>query len=285
MGTLQIEWQEIADLKSSYHYDVRLSNGSRFYGSLEHADKPGEIRISHLHGDDDVDFLKVVEVRPVEDKLIDRIDVYLSAGYSFDKASSVAQTSLNTSINYEDQRSLNQFTGRSTYTDTDEDTTSSGRADLTRYVWTDRSQLFTSSFANYETNDELALDHRIGIGAGLGRFFVDTHKVRLAGTTGLQVITENADGQGEEQNVELYLTANFKTWRFTTPELDIDTTWSLYPSITDSGRLRSAANLRVRWEIIEDLYFDLSTWGSFDNQSGSEDDLDYGVTTGLGWSY
>ena len=100
--------------------------------------------------------------------------MYLAAGYSFNKASSVATTTLNTVITYENENSQNEFAARSTYTDTDDDSTNSARANLGRNVWTDRSKMFTSSFANYETNDELQLDHRVGAGAGVGRYFVLT---------------------------------------------------------------------------------------------------------------
>ena len=285
MGTLRVEWQEIASLESIYHYDIRLSDGTRYFGSLEQSKRSGEIHIRDLYGEHDVDWLQVVEVRPIEDKTLDRIDMYLAAGYSFNKASSVAQTTFNTVVSYENQNSQNEFTARSTYTDTDEETTKSGRANLGRNVWTDRSKMFTSSFANYETNDELQLDHRIGVGAGVGRYFIDNYKGRLTGSTGLQVITENSQGDGEEQNVEWILSTRFRAWRFTTPELEVDTALNLYPSLTDSGRLRSDADLRVRWEIIEDLYFDITAYGSFDNQADSDDDFDYGLTTGLGWEY
>jgi len=285
MGTLPVEWQEIASLESIYHYDIRLSNGTRYFGSFDQSQRPGEIHIRDIYGEHDIDWLQVVEVRPIEDKLLDRIEMYLAAGYSFNKASSVATTTLNTVITYENANSQNEFTARSTYTDTDNESTNSARANLGRNVWTDRSKMFTSSFANYETNDELQLDHRVGVGAGVGRYFVDTYQGRLIGSTGLQLITESSQGAGEDQNVEWFLSTRFRAWRFSTPELEVDTTLNLYPSLTDSGRLRSDADLRIRWEIIKDLFFDITAYGSFDNQAESSDDFDYGLTTGLGWEY
>ena len=285
MGTLRVEWQEIAKLESIYHYDIRLSDGTRYFGSFEHDAGPGQLTVKDIYGEHAVDWLQVVEIRPIEEKLLDRIDIYLSAGYSFDKASSVTQTTFNTVVSYENENSQNELTARSTLTDTDDETTSSARVNLGRNVWTDRSQLFTASFGNYETNDELGVDHRFALGAGLGRYFIDNHKTRLTGAAGLQLITENLEGDGEQQNVELFLSTRFRTWRFNTPELEVDTTLNLYPSITESGRLRSSADLRIRWEIIEDLFLDFTGFGSFDNQSESDDDFDYGLTTGLGWEY
>ena len=285
MSTVKIEWQEIAGLESKYNYEIRLSKGERQFGSLKQSPQPGQLLIQDLYDTHSIDWLQVVELRPLEKNVIDRIDVYLAAGFSFNKASDVGQTSLNTVISYEDQNSLNKLTGRSTVTDTDEETTSSAKVEVQRYVWTDRSKLFRNLFSNYETNDELALDHRIGVGAGLGRYLIDTHKMRLIGASGLQVVTEQKPDTGEDQNVELYITSSFSTWRFNTPELDVDLSFNLYPSLTDSGRLRSDSNLRIRWEIVEDFFFDITAYGSTDNRADADSQFDYGVTTGIGWTY
>lgn len=85
-----------------------------------------------LYGDHDIEWLDVVEVRPIEEKLLDRFDVYVSGGYSCTKASDVAQTTFNTEIGYEDERTRNAVTGRQTYTNTESDSSSSSRWDLSR---------------------------------------------------------------------------------------------------------------------------------------------------------
>ena len=57
------------------------------------------------------------------------------------------------------------------------------------------------------------------------------------------------------------------------------------PTRRIGDRLRSDSNLRLRWEIIEDLFFDITAYGSYDNKADANNDIDYGVTTGLGWEY
>ena len=46
MGTLSIEWPEIASVQSDYHYEVRLSDGERMYGSFH--DESNQRSIPHL---------------------------------------------------------------------------------------------------------------------------------------------------------------------------------------------------------------------------------------------
>jgi Protein of unknown function, DUF481 len=294
MGTIKIEWPEISRIESEYHYELRLSSGERFYGSFDDNARPGQVLLVDLYGKHEIEWLQVTEIRPIEDSFAERLEVYLSAGYSYSKASGVGQASLNTIIGYEDENTRNVLTARTDLTTTDEDDTSSTRLDVNRSVWREnRSDAFRSTFANYENNDELELDYRLGAGGGFGRYFLDTHRTRLAGVTGLQLITEKPLNDGSpgadtstNQDVELFLSVNFAAWKFTTPELDVDLNFSVYPSITDSGRVRSDSNLRIRWEIVEDLYWDITAWTSTDNEAVNSDrSVDYSITTGIGWEY
>ena len=283
MGTVKIEWQEIANVSSEYFYEVRTSDGERFFGSVDSAGRPGQLRVFLEGGTEDLEWLEVVELRPVEESVIGRLDVYLAGGYSYTKASGVGQVSFTSNVSYEDEYTRTALNGRTIITDTNEETTSSNRYDLNRAVWKNRAKYFRLLGAGYEDNDELGLEHRINVGAGLGRYFLDTHKTRLLASSGLQVITEKSADSGEEQDVEMFISTDYAAWRFNTPELDLGLSFDLYPSLSDSGRVRSDLDIRLRWEIVEDLFLDLTAWSSTDNKAESDREIDYGVTTGIGW--
>ena len=85
--------------------------------------------------------------------------------------------------------------------------------------------------------------------------------------------------------MEGFLTGNYNLWRFSTPELDLAISGTLYPSLTESGRVRGDTDIRLRWEIVEDLFLDFTAWGTYDNQNEGDSSIDYGLTTGLGWEY
>ena len=286
MGTLRIEWPEIAKVQSEFFYELRLSDGERMYGSLADESRPGQVVLVDIFGRHEIEWLQVVEIRPIEESFAERLDIYLSTTFSYTKASDLAQVALNTVISYEDKGTRNTFSGRSDIVDTNEERSQSSRYEVNRMLWREnRSGAYRAIFANYEDNDELDLDRRIGAGAGLGRYFIDTHRSRLLGTAGLQVINESFAGESDNQDVELFLNTNFAAWKFTTPELNVDLSFTLYPSLTDSGRVRSDGNLRIRWELVEDLFWDITAWVSTDNQSESGNSTDYSITTGIGWEY
>jgi len=285
MGTLSIEWPEVAGVTSEYHYELRLADGERLYGSFGEEARPGQIELVDLFGKHNIEWLQVVEIRPIEDDLLERLDVYLSSTFSYTKATSIAQLSFNTEVSYEDETSRTSLNGRTDVTSSDSGDSNSSRYDVERWSWRKkRSDSFNTTFANYEDNDELGLNRRVGAGAGVGKYWLDTHTTRFTGSLGLQAISESFSGQETSQDVELYLSTTFNTWKFNTPELDIDITFSVYPSLTDTGRVRTVGNLRIRWELIEDLFWDGSAGVSTDNEtSNAGSSTDYSVTTGVGW--
>ena len=305
LGTAKIEWKRVSRIESVYHYDIRLSSGERHFAALGNTNITGQLKVISNGDEHSFEMLEVVELRPIEKGFLDRIDIYLSAGYSYTKASSVAQTTFNTEINYEDENSRNTFTGRNTVTDTEDEVTSSTRLDISRQVWTDRSKSYRSYYARYEANDELALDGRYTLGGGLGRYFIDTQKIRWIGSAGLQVITEKTTvGRGEEcdiigepfgcveaeaedqsESIEGFFSTSFAAWRFDTPELDMDIKFNVYPSLSESGRVRADSDIRIRWELVDDLYWDLTTFVTYDNKAAVDHEVDYGITTGIGWTY
>ena len=292
LGTANIEWKQIARIESKYHYDIRFSNGERRYAAIAETSIPGQLKLLVEGTEHNFEMLEVVEIRVVEGSILDRIDVYLSAGYSYTKASSVGQTTFNTDISYEDENTRNSLTGRTTITDTEEELTSSTKFDLARQVWTDRSKSYRTFYGRYETNDELGLDARYTAGAGFGRYFIDSQKLRWMGALGLQVLTEKSgetgiEGAGNETNesIEGFFSTNLAAWRFDTPELDVDIKLNLYPSFSESGRVRGDTDIRIRWELVKDLFWDITAFGTYDNKEGISHEVDYGVTTGIGWTY
>jgi Protein of unknown function, DUF481 len=285
LDTVKIEWQEIAHIDSVYNYQIRLSSGERYYGELNSGGRPGQITISGLYGSQTMDYLEIAEMLPIEDQLIDRFRVYLSAGYSYTKASAVSQVTLNTTVDYEDRNSRNALDARATLTNTNDEDTQSSRVGLVRQMWTDRADLFRGLWGSYESNDELGLDFRVAAGAGAGRYFIDSYRTRLVGGAGLQALWERGADGNDTESLEAFFSGEYALWRFNTPELDIRLNLNLFPSLTESKRMRGNSDIRVSWEIVDDLFWDVTAFGTYDNRAESERHLDYGVSTGLGWKY
>jgi hypothetical protein len=284
MNILKIDWQEISKIESIYHYEVRLLEGKRYYGTLHEPNRAGGILLNDVYGEHDISTLEVSEIRPVAKSFKDRIDVYLSLGYSYTKASSLGQTTVNTTISYEDEGTKNELNGRLTVTDADKLVTRSSKVDLSRNVWTNRQDVYRTIMAGYEQNDELALNYRVSAGAGLGRYFTDSQRSTWTGALGLQVLTEESLDGSSRESAEAIINTQFSTWKFDTPELHVKLAGSVYPSLTESGRFRGDADFKIKWEIVADLYLDITAFGTYDNKANEDSRFDYGLSTGVGWT-
>lgn len=60
-----------------------------------------------------------------------------------------------------------------------------------------------------------------------------------------------------------------------------------FPNITESGRTRAQLDLSLRWVVINDLFWDLSYYNSYDSDqpSSSESSDDSGIVTSIGYSF
>jgi hypothetical protein len=107
------------------------------------------------------------------------------------------------------------------------------------------------------------------------------------GGIGLAYSHENYTGGETFDSVEAVLGTSFSIYRYDFPETDIAGTLSLLPSLTQSGRYRAEADLRAKYEFIDDLYFELKVYGSYDSQPplADSEQSDYGLTTSLGYSF
>ncbi len=288
MGTVEVEWKEVASVESRYDYEIRLASGERFYGAVGPGGQPGAVTLREGADSRTVAWDELVELRPIEKEAVDRLDIYTSLNVAYTRASNVSTSEIKADVSYEDERSLNRLTARNTLTTTQEESSSSRRLGLSRQTWTDRATYFRLLSGGFESNDELGLERRFTVGAGLGRYFIDTQRSTLSGYISLRALEEFGEDGGNTESLESEFAIDYGVWRFDSPDLDLRYNLSLFPSLTESGRLRGETELRLRWEIYRDLFWDVSAWGSFDNQALDENAdraTDWGLTTGVGWEF
>ena len=78
----------------------------------------------------------------------------------------------------------------------------------------------------------------------------------------------------------------FNIFRFDAPQMNLAASLMVLPSLSDSGRVRGEAALRLRREMVEDLFLEVSLYDSYDNRTvaGSRSN-DWGLATSLGYSF
>lgn len=288
-GTISIEWDKVAYLRSDQNVQVDTTSGKRYLGHLVATQDSDTVAVVTPGGSVELDAMSVVMLAPIEERGINRLDGNVTAGYNFTKASSVEQVQLGLDLAIRSEIRVINVSASSSQSDS-ADSEASQRHNLGMgYSRLRANHWFNFGNVNFDSNDELNLDLRTSFGAGIGRYVMQTNSVVLGVGAGLQVSRENYTDGTEENNdtVEAVLALDWDWFRYDTPELDLSTTLRVFPNLSDTGRVRGELDIRLRWEIIEDLFWQLSFYESFDSDPTVEDTpgSDYGISTSLGWQF
>lgn len=290
MGTVYIEWDKVARVTTTQNLLLERADGTRSYGQLVQAVEAGELLVDKGNGShaERLDMSAVVRATPIEGgEFIDRLDGYVSAGLDFAKASD--QRNFDFSGGLSSRTRIREWSLDASANVTDDSAgETSERYDL-QAVWRRflRDRNFYQGFAGLSRNTELDLSLRTLAGGAFGRYFVQSNRAEWAGGVGLAYSHENYSGGEAFDSVEAVLVTEFSVFRYDFPVLDIGGKLTLLPSLTQSGRYRAEAGLRAKYEFVDDLYFELELYGSYDSQPPGTDveASDYGVVTSLGYSF
>ena len=121
--------------------------------------------------------------------------------------------------------------------------------------------------------------------AGYGIF--QTNKDLFYGLLGLSLNRESFTNQAEgATNVEALLALNYQLYIYDSPKASLSTDLVTFPGLTDWGRIRVNYNITLSWEIIIDLFWELSGYYSYDNKptSGASSN-DYYINTAFKFEF
>ena len=287
-GTISIEWDDVASLESKQNVQVETDNGDRYLGHLSVATERKRIVVETASGSVGLDNEHVVLMAPIEEKGIDRLDGEISAGYNFAKASSVKQVQFGLDMDFRTETRILGLKA-DVLTSDSEDSEASQRESLDlNYTRLRANRWLTGGMLSFDSNDELGLNLRTSVGVGGGRILHRTNNMDLTLIGGLQLSRENVVGDtSDEDTWEAFAAVNWDWFRYDTPELDFSTNLQVYPNLTDSGRVRGELDVTVKWEIIEDLFWKISFYDSYDSDPVVLDaeKNDYGIVTSIGYEF
>ncbi len=287
-GTIGIEWAKISTVISNQKIQVETSNGTRYFGILATSDESATIVVVTSDGPKSLNAEWVIVMNPIEGSGIHALDVDLSVGYNFTKAGGVKQVTLGVNMDYRSLLRIESVRFSTILSDSETQETSR-RTNLglqhTR-LWNNR--WFSTGSLTFDQNDELGLNLRSSLGAGGGRYIIQSNTTLLSLEGGLQFSRENLVAEEEDtDSLEATFTAKWDWFLFDDPELDWSTRIQLIPSLTEKGRVRGELDTTLSWEIIGDLKWAVSLYGSWDNQPQTAEGAtsDYGVNTTLAYDF
>jgi hypothetical protein len=284
LGTINIEWDNVARLSSRQVFEVQVTTGHKYYGSLGQYAVNGRVIV----GPDTLFLSQIVKLSPIRQSFIARLDGYLDLGFSFQKANKTLQVTSGFKVNYRSEKVEASFE-TSTFREDREDSPETVRLEAAytqRFLVGDRWSLGYA--LGYERNEELDLAGRVTF-LGFGAWtFTRTNHANIWGTGGLVVTREQYFSTDSTlYSLEAQLGAVLNAFRYDSPKLDTNISSQLFPSLTVQGRIRWQNDLRVSYELVSDFMVTVTLFDSFDNkpQAAGAPKNDFGTTLAISWTF
>ncbi len=308
LGTIYVEWDSIAEITAGEHFDVEIATGEHHFGSLLPAGEEGKVDVVGEDATATLELASVVRLALIQETLWGRVDGSFDFGLSFTKARSTRQLNLNADASYRTRKFEIGFDASSIVTD-QEEVAETKRNSLSLYYTRFRGhRWFVAGQGQLQQNEELGLELRMLAGAAAGRYLIQSNRMQLAVSGGLAVSQEQSTvqtcgeatapepcanplseefGSTRQSSLEALLGLQFSKFAYDFPATDMTVTLVVFPSLTESGRVRVELDAKIKRELVKDFYLSLSVYASGDSQPPDADAAknDYGLVTSIGWSF
>ena len=288
-GTIDLEWDDVVQLTSRYIFEVELVEGERFWGRLKAPKQEGTIIVDPVEGEEiELQHDGVVYITPIEQTFWEQVDGRLSLGFSFTRASNVSQLSFGFNSTYRTRKHKVDLDLSSITTDQEGNNTTKNQSATLAYTRSTGGRWFAAGQVGAEVIDELGIELRTFLAGGMGRRLIQTTSSEWTVATGLRGNQETPTGGiPGDTTLEAFLSTGYSVFRYDSPQLALDVTLSVFPGLTEWGRVRSNFDTKLRWELISDFFWELTYYANYDNQppESAVSDIDYGIVTSLGYSF
>jgi hypothetical protein len=295
MSTIYIEWNRIARIQSVFDFQVELSNGVRYFGHLAESDVDGKVLVQRLDGSIVVlDRDDVVKITRIKRGFWNRLDGSIGAGLSFTKATNVLEFSVSGDARHRTRKYFTSLVYSGTFTETRNEDRSSSRQDLTfsraRFL---RNRWIRQLFTSLQQNTEQGINLRVLGGYGAGKDVIQSNRTLLLTTASLVLNREWREGTTPNKwTLESLFRADYSYFKYKSPKADFNTILNVYVGLTNWGRVRSDYSIQYRWEIVKDLFWELSGWASWDSEPPADseageqgENVDWAITSSIGWTF
>jgi hypothetical protein len=287
-GTINIEWHKVAYLRVDRDVQVQTQSGVLYFGQIRVAKDEFKVVVETADGPVELGSDKIVAMDQIDEGGFRALDVNVSVGYNYSKASDITQLNLGMDTRYRSVKRILSADFSSLVSDSDNNESSQRQSLEFNYTRLRPNRWLNDGGISFDVNDELGLNLRTSLSAGGGRILVQSSNSSFMLKGGLKATRENNVDQPEDvDSLESYGTMLWEWYRYDTPELDWSTSLDVIPSLTESGRVRTEFDATLKWEILHDFFWQLEYYYSSDNQPQSEDasSSDFGITTSLAYKF
>jgi len=288
VGTIYIEWEDIASLYAPKIFEIETAAGDIYHGSIGPGPDADSFVLTEGEVTRTIPFKDLVRVFPVGQSWSEGIDGSLSLGLSYVASTELGQLNLSGNAiqrlsNKERQISLAATVTREPE---QEDSTRYSAGFTQRWLMAHRRYWWVTLGAS--SNDEIGLRARGLLSGGIGFKFLQSYHSKLMGFAGLAVGREKPTGDEPSQTTyEGVLGGAYSVATYDFPKTKINVALSTYPGISPSGRLRAMLDGSFSRELFRDFTWGITVYDDYDSDPLDVDakSNDYGVTMTVGWDF
>ena len=287
-GTLSLEWTHIAGLTSSFDYQVEVTSGERYFGSLQSTAKPGELKIVGAEAGTTVKLNDVFQISPIGRDFWKKLNGNINLGFSYTKSNEAVQYSLDAATRYQNRRYLGLGQLNSIFN------TQEG-ADSTKqqYFGVRLTRILKKTSGAYgvfqlQSNPDQGYNLRSVLGGGYNRFIIHRESGYLFANAGLVYDREQVVGSSRVDNsAEVVLGLQFANYTLDHPSRTITVGFDTYTNVTDTPRFRAQLNFSLTWEIINNFNVGLSLIDTYDSRPPTveAETNDMSLSLSVGYTY
>ena len=293
-GKIQVKWVDIERIDSDKQLQVETGSGDRYFGPVMRDTSSGILALIQSGQPVQLDLGDVVRLEPIKTNqpVWSRLDKRLNIGFTHTQASDITQWNINATLRYRAPK----YVASASYDSMiilNQASEDRERRDLTgTYLHLRPERWFWFGTSSLQEDDELGVDGRWLISAGVGRFLLQSSRQELSLRAGLSGNLENSIGDKNENSdlntsVDGVLGVDWFFYKLHSPMSDLAFSLEYYPGFSEAGRHRGNANIRYRQEFVEDLFWSLRYYYTYDSQppAGSSSDDDFGIVTGIEYKF
>jgi len=281
----QVDWKEVRAINTTSHYMVTLSDGRRLVGKMNMTDSTRAAVLTDDGTSNALALNEIVYVNSVNKGFWDQLSASISLGYSITKAQNLRQFSLRSNVGYIAERwsadaSYNGMTSKQDDIETIQ--RKDGGISFNYFLPKD---WYVPLSATFLSNTEQKIDLRLLGKVGIGKYVLHQNNAYWGFSLGVNGNLENlGDEASDRRSWEGFLGTELNI--FDIGDFSLLTKAVLYPSITESKRVRADFTMDSKYDLPLDFYIKLGFTLNYDNRPAEDaSDTDYIIQTTFGWSW
>jgi hypothetical protein len=279
-----IEWSGVKEIHSQTRFLVTLKNGTRLTGIVTSKDSTGKLKVlEESNMTTETTMEELVFLKGIKSDFWSRASAAVDLGISLTKANNLRQYNSHIALGYlADLWKVSAYYNGLVSKQDNVDLVQRNEGGLT-FTYYLQHDWFLSTTVQFLSNTEQALNLRSTGRAGAGKLFIHTNRAYWGAGFGLNYNNESfSNGTAPRNSLEGYLATEANI--FDIGDFDFLGKWYIYPSITESGRLRSDLNMDAKYKFPLDFYLKAGLTLNYDNRpAAAGKETDYVFSFAVGW--